>query len=247
MTNPDLRLQLLRDPRLAPHVLSPMPVWVFGTTPPCMVWTNAAGATLFGATDVAALMGRAIASSDPLAAELARLGATLPRADAPRLERLRGLGEAIGRRLTCACSWFAIDGTSALLIVGTESVGQPLPVIDRIRRLLIGLDAPLAVFGPTGTLLHASAAAAAHLGGAGTLAALGAAPLGAQARRAGVARGTAAAGPIRSSGSALRARCLCALKRLTCGRSLTAGRGQAGPRLLHAKAPSPPPTRKLLG
>ena len=196
MTNPDLRLQLLRDPRLAPHVLSPMPVWVFGTTPPCMVWTNAAGATLFGATDVAALMGRAIASSDPLAAELARLGATLPRADAPRLERLRGLGEAIGRRLTCACSWFAIDGTSALLIVGTESVGQPLPVIDRIRRLLIGLDAPLAVFGPTGTLLHASAAAAAHLGGAGTLAALGAAPLGAQARRAGVARGTAAAGPI---------------------------------------------------
>ena len=196
MTNLHLRLQLLRDPRLAPHVLSPMPVWVFGTTPPCVVWTNAAGATLFGATDVAVLMGRVIAVSDPLAAELARLGATLPRADAPRLERLRGLGEAIGPRLTCACSWFAIDGTSALLIAGTEAVGQPLPVIDRIRRLLIGLDAPLAVFGPTGALLYASAAATAHLAGAGTLAALGADPLGAQARRAGVARGATAAGPI---------------------------------------------------
>jgi PAS domain S-box-containing protein len=196
MTNPDLRLQLLRDPRLAPHVLSPMPVWVFGTRPQCVVWTNAAGAALFGATDVTTLMGRAIASTDPLAAEIVRLGATLPRADAPRLERLRGLGEAIGRRLTCACSWIAVDGPSALLIAGTEAVGQPLPVIDRIRRLLTGLDVPLAVFGPTGTLLHASAAAAAYLGGAVTLAALSADPLGAQARRVGVARGTAAAGPI---------------------------------------------------
>jgi PAS domain S-box-containing protein len=196
MIDPDLRLQLLRDPRLAPHVLSPMPVWVFGVTSRCVVWTNAAGAALFGAPDVAALMGRGIASSDPLVAEIARLDATLPCADAPRLERLRGLGEAIGPRLTCACSRFAVDGTSALLIAGTEAVGQPLPVIDRIRRLLIGLDAPLAVFGPTGALLHASAAAAARLGGAVSLAALGADPLGAQARRTGVACGTTLVGPI---------------------------------------------------
>jgi PAS domain S-box-containing protein len=196
MTNPDLHLQLLRDPRLAPYVLSPMPVWVLGVAPRCVVWTNAAGAALFGAADVGSLVGRAIAPSDPLAAEIARLGATLPRADAPRLERLRGMGEGIGRRLTCACSCFALEATPGLLIVATEAVGQPLAMVDRVRRLFTGLGAAVAVFDPSGTLLYASAAAAAQLGDAESLATLGADPLGAQARRAGAARGTVSVGPI---------------------------------------------------
>jgi PAS domain S-box-containing protein len=196
MTNPDLRLQLLRDPRLAPHVLSPMPVWVFSVAPRCVVWTNAAGAALFGAPDVAGLEGRAIAESDPLAAEIGRLSATLPGADAPRLEPLRGIGEGIGPLLTCACSRFALDATSGLLIVATESVGRPLPMADRVRRLFTGLAAPLAVFGPNGALLYASAAAAAHLDGALSLAALGVDSLGAAARHAGGARGTTPVGPI---------------------------------------------------
>jgi PAS domain S-box-containing protein len=196
MTNPDLQLQLLRDPRLAPYVLSPMPVWVFGVAPRCVVWTNAAGAALFGATDVAALVGHGIAASDPLAAEITRLGATLPRADAPRLERLSGIGQTIGRRLTCACSWFVREGTSGLLIVATEAVGQPLSMIDRVQRLFTGVAAPLAVFGPSGALLYASAAATAHLHGAVSLAALGADSLAAQARRVGLARGTTPVGPI---------------------------------------------------
>jgi PAS domain S-box-containing protein len=196
MTNPDLRFQLLRDPRLAPHVLSPMPVWVFGVAPRCVVWTNAAGAALFGATDVAALEGRAIAESDPLAAEIGRLGATLPRADTPRLESLRGIGEGLARRLTCACSWFALDATSGLLIAATEAVGRPLPMADRVRRLFAGWAAPLAVFGPSGALLYVSAAAAAHLGGALSLTALGVDPLGAQARLAGRACGTTPVGSI---------------------------------------------------
>jgi PAS domain S-box-containing protein len=187
---------LLRDPRLAPHVLSPMPVWVFGVAPRCVVWTNAAGAALLGATDVAALEGRAIAESDPLAAEIGRLGATLARADAPRLEPLGGFGEGSGRRLTCACSRFALDATSGLLIVATESVGGPLPMADRVRRLFTGLAAPLAVFGPSGALLYASAAATAHLNGALSLAALGVESLGAAARHAGAARGTTPVGTI---------------------------------------------------
>jgi PAS domain S-box-containing protein len=196
MTNPDQRLQLLRDPRLAPHVLSPMPVWVFSVAPQCVVWTNAAGAALFGATDVAALEGRVIAESDPLAAEIGRLGATLQPADAPRLEPLRSIGEGIARRLTCACSWFALGATAGLLIAATEAVGRPLPMADRIRRLFTGLAAPLAVFGPGGALLYASTAAAAHLRGALSLTALGVDPLGAQGRHAGRARGTTAVGPI---------------------------------------------------
>ncbi|HXW31321.1 MAG TPA: PAS domain S-box protein [Xanthobacteraceae bacterium] len=161
-----------------------------------MVWTNAAGAALFGATDVAALEGRAISESDPLAAEIGRLGATLPRAEAPRLEPLRGMGEGTGRRLTCACSWFALGATSGLLIVATEAVGRPLPMADRVRRLFAGLAAPLAVFGPSGALLYGSTAAAAHLGSALTLAALGVDPLGVEARRVGRARGTTLGGPI---------------------------------------------------
>jgi PAS domain S-box-containing protein len=196
MTHPDLHLQLLRDPRLAPHVLSPTPAWVFGVAPRRLLWTNAAGAALFGATDVAALVGRGIAASDPLAAEIARLGATLPRADAPRLEQLRGVGEAIGRPLSCACSWLSLDATSALLIVATEAVGQPLPMVDRVQRLFTGVAVPLAVFGPSGALLYASGAAAAHLGGAASLAALGADALGAQAQRVGLARGTTPVGSI---------------------------------------------------
>jgi PAS domain S-box-containing protein len=174
-----------------------MPAWVFGVAPPRVLWANAVGAAQLGATDMIALAGRELPPTDALAAEIARLAVSLPRAGPPRLERLRGIGGGIGRRVVCACSRFSgADGMSGLLIAATEPVGPTLSAVDRVRRLFATLDAPLAVFDLSGALLYASAAAADCLGEAATLAAFGAEELGAQARRSGTARGSTPAGSI---------------------------------------------------
>ena len=71
-----------------------------------MLWANATGAALLGAATPAALAERSFAADEPVAAEIARLAASLPPTGAPRLEQLRG----IGSNLVCTCSRVSLPG-----------------------------------------------------------------------------------------------------------------------------------------
>ena len=187
MTFVESELALLRDPRLAAPATSAWPVWLWSADASRILWANAAGAALFGAADTRECVQRRFDTTNPAAAQIVRLAATLPSAGPPRLERLRGFGLGFGRALTCACSRLVVaDGKAAVLVAATEPAGPALSLAERVRRLF-GDDEPLAVFAADGALVHATAAARVELGGANSLSALGIQAVAAKALDAGSA------------------------------------------------------------
>ncbi len=174
----DSELAPLRDPRLAELATSTWPAWLWSADGSRILWANAVGAAIFGAANVSALGERRFKTSDTAAAQVIRLGATLPSRAQERLERLRAFGAGFGRGLTCVCSRIVLDdGRAAVLIAAAEPAGPVLTLSERVRRLFPdGADA-IAAFAPDGTLAHANAAAQTRLGGATTLSALAIADL----------------------------------------------------------------------
>ena len=169
----DSELAPLRDPRLAALAPSAWPAWLWSADGARILWANAAGAAIFGAADIGALGQRRFKANDAAAAQVIRLGATLPSRSQERLERLRGFGAGFGRALTCLCSRIVLDdGRAAVLIVAAEAAGPTLTLGERLRRLFPDGKDAIAAFGPDGTLLYANAPARARLHGAATLAAL---------------------------------------------------------------------------
>ena len=163
----------LRDPRLAALATGAWPAWLWSTDGSRILWANAVGVAIFGAASVGALGQRRFKSSDIAAAQVIRLGATLPSRAQERLERLRGFGAGFGRALTCVCSRVVLDdGRAAVLIVAGEAAGPALTLGERVRRLFADGNDAIAAFGADGTLVHANAAALARLAGATTLSAL---------------------------------------------------------------------------
>jgi PAS domain S-box-containing protein len=163
----------LRDPRLAALATGAWPVWLWSTDGSRILWANAVGAAIFGAASVGALGPRRFKSNDIAAAQVIRLGATLPSRAQERLERLRGFGAGFGRALTCVCSRVVLDdGRAGVLIVAGEAAGPALTLGERVRRLFADGDDAIAAFGADGMLVHANAAACARLAGATTLSAL---------------------------------------------------------------------------
>jgi PAS domain S-box-containing protein len=197
MTEAQRLLAQFRDPRLAPHLVSAVPALVWAADGSRVLWANAAGAVLLGAATPAALLGRRFTATDPLAAMVPRLATNLPRSAGARLERLRGLGGPLGRPLACACSRLTLDdGAPAILMVAAEPAGRPLQLAERVRRLLAGCEAPVAVYARDGSLIHATAAAQRLAGNTG-LGAIGAEQLAGTALDAGAAVGDSAMGPLR--------------------------------------------------
>jgi PAS domain S-box-containing protein len=169
----DSELAPLRDPRLTALATNAWPAWLWSADGAHILWANAIGAAIFGAADIGALGQRRFKANDAAAAQVIRLGATLPSRSQERLERLRGFGAGFGRALTCLCSRIVLDdGRAAVLIVAAEAAGPTLPLGERLRRLFPDSKDALAAFGPDGMLLYANAAARARLHGAATLAAL---------------------------------------------------------------------------
>ncbi|MGB6660964.1 MAG: PAS domain-containing sensor histidine kinase, partial [Xanthobacteraceae bacterium] len=126
----------LRDPRLAALATGAWPVWLWSTDGSRILWANAVGAAIFGAASVGALGPRRFKSNDIAAAQVIRLGATLPSRAQERLERLRGFGAGFGRALTCVCSRVVLDdGRAGVLIVAGEAAGPALTLGERVRRL----------------------------------------------------------------------------------------------------------------
>jgi PAS domain S-box-containing protein len=167
-----------------------IPAWLWSADATRILWGNPAAAAIFNAPSSTALTGHTIDPKGSAALQIARLAGTLPHGAAPRLERLRGFGGRMGGALMCGCSRILLaDGTPAILVAATEAAGKRFSLSEQAQRLLAGTDEPLALFEGNGALLHATPAARARLGGAESLAVLGAATFGATALAAGRADG----------------------------------------------------------
>lgn len=162
MMSSQSRLSDLRDPRLAPHATSAAPAWLFRDDGSAILWANAAGAAMLGASDVAAVTEHSAGALALAGPQIERLAPTLRHGAAPQLARLRGLGSAIGRPLLCACS--RLTERSAILVVAAEPVGPGLSLEERVRRMLRGIDEPVAAFAEGGALLFATEPASRILG-----------------------------------------------------------------------------------
>jgi PAS domain S-box-containing protein len=197
MTDSEPQFDPLWDTRLTPYFVSASPAWLFELDPIRLVWTNAAGAMLLGALSPSELATRPIAATHLMARHVARLAGNLPRSQAPRLERLRGIAGGLGRVVVCACQRILLDaGTPAVLIGALEKVAAAIPLAERVRREMGNVNAPIAVFAADGALIHASPEVARRLSGATRLAEIGSDELRVEACHSGHARGDTAVGKV---------------------------------------------------
>jgi signal transduction histidine kinase len=196
MSEPAGNLVWLSHPRLTSSAMSSLPAWLWSIDATRLLWANPAGAAIFDAPTSAAIRASMLGARGPAAIQVARLATTLPQDGALRFERLRGLGTGIGGVLTCACSCITLsDQTRAILVAATERAGDEFPLSERVRRLLAECAEPIAAFSSEGNLIDASPAARRCLGGATSLAALGADAFGANALD-GTATVASRAGPL---------------------------------------------------
>jgi len=186
MSVADSIVALTRDPRLSPYATSAIPAWAWSLEAQRPIWANASGAALFDAATPAELVGRTFQQDDPVAAEVARVAATLPANGAPRLGQFRIGAHA----LTCTCSRVALGDTQAILVLGSEPMRPALPLAARVERLFAPASAAVAVFSGDGALLYATG----ELGSDTTLATLGADGLKDAAIASGSATGETALG-----------------------------------------------------
>jgi PAS domain S-box-containing protein len=197
MSGVDFQLACLSDPRLAAHALCPLPAWLWSPDAARILWANPTGSAIFGAGTPAAATRLGFEADHQAATQIARLAGTLPTGGAARLERLRGFGANLGGVLLCLCSRITLaDNTAAILVVATERAGKELPLPERTRRLLAGLDYPAAAFTADGELIEVAAAARARFGEARELTALGAEGLAREAMLNGQATGDSKIGPM---------------------------------------------------
>src|ERR1700727_208402 len=160
MNNAEFQLRGVGDPRLAVHATSALPAWLWSIDGTGILWANPVGARLFGAANAAILAGKSFGPADPHRRQIAQRAARLPLSGALRLERLRGFGAALGALVTCGCTRLDFaDGSHGILVVAAEMVGRPLPLAERLQRLVEGIDTPIAAFTRDGLFIGASDAA----------------------------------------------------------------------------------------
>jgi PAS domain S-box-containing protein len=165
MNHSEFQLRGVGDPRLAVHATSARPAWLWSTDGTRILWANPVGARLFGAANGATLAEKLFGPADPHRRQVAQLANRLPANGAIRLERLRGFGAAYGRLVTCGCARLDFaDGSHGILIAAAEPVGRAMPLVERLQRLVEGVDSPIAAFARDGMFIGASDAAQSLLG-----------------------------------------------------------------------------------
>jgi PAS domain S-box-containing protein len=165
MNNAEFQLRGVGDPRLAVHATSPLPVWLWSIDGTRILWANPVGARLLGAANGATLAKKVFGPADPHRRQVAQLAGRLPADGATRLERLRGFGAPLGTLLTCGCARLEFaDGNHGILVAAAEAVGRPMPLVERLQRLVEGIDSPIAAFARDGMFVGASDAARPLLG-----------------------------------------------------------------------------------
>ncbi|HEY3793519.1 MAG TPA: PAS domain-containing protein, partial [Bradyrhizobium sp.] len=158
-------MRAIADPRLARYATSALPAWLWSIDGTRIRWANPVGAVLFGATNAAELARKTFGPADPHRRQVAQLAGKLASTGAIRLERLRGFGAALGTLATCGCARLDFaDGHSGVLIVATAPAGRAMPLVERLQRLVQGIDTPIATFARDGMLVGASDAARPLLG-----------------------------------------------------------------------------------
>ena len=156
----DFQSHFAGDLRLAQHATSASPAWLWTTDGAQILWANPVGAQLFGAANAAELARRTLGPADAHRRQVAQLAPRLASVGAMRLERLRGFGAQLGQLMTCACMRLDFpDGHHAILIAATEPAGRSLPLTERLRLLVEGVESPVAAFAADGALAGASEAA----------------------------------------------------------------------------------------
>jgi PAS domain S-box-containing protein len=124
MNNAEFQLRDGGDPRLAAHAASHWPAWLWSTDGSKILWANPIGARLLGAA-------KTFGPADPHRRQVAQLAGRLLPTGAPRLERLRGFGAALGTLVTCACARLDFsDGDAGILVIAMLSPGE----LQRIGR-----------------------------------------------------------------------------------------------------------------
>lgn len=165
MNNAEFQLRGVGDPRLAVHATSPLPAWLWSTDGTRILWANPVGARVFGAANGAVLAGKIFGPADPHRRQVAQLAGRLPLTGAIRLERLRGFGASLGTLVTCGCARLDFaDGSHGILVAAAEPVGRAMPLVERLQRLVEGIDTPIAAFARDGMFVGASEAARSLLG-----------------------------------------------------------------------------------
>jgi PAS domain S-box-containing protein len=165
MNNAEFQLRGVGDPRLAVHATSALPAWLWSIDGTWIPWANPVGAKLFGAANGASLATKIFGPADQRRRQVAQLAGRLPLTGTIRLERLRGFGAPLGQLVTCGCARLDFaDGSQGILITAAEPVGLAMPLVERLQRLIEGIDTPIAAFARDGMFVGASAAAPALLG-----------------------------------------------------------------------------------
>jgi hypothetical protein len=165
MNTAEFQLQAVSDPRLAVHATSPLPAWLWSTDGTQILWSNPVGARVFDVANAVELSRKTFGPADEHRRQMAQLAHRLPPAGAIRLERLRGFGAALGMLVTCGCARLDFaDGGQGVLIAAVEPVGRPMPLVERLQRLIEGIETPIAAFARDGMFVAASNAARSLLG-----------------------------------------------------------------------------------
>jgi PAS domain S-box-containing protein len=165
MNHAEFQLRGVGDPRLAVHATSALPAWLWSTDGSRILWANPVAARLFGAANGAALTEKVFGPADSHRRQVAQMANRLPPNGAIRLERLRGFGAALGALITCGCARLEFaDGSHGILVVTAETVGRAMPLLERLQRLVEGIDTPIAAFARDGMFVGGSEAARSLLG-----------------------------------------------------------------------------------
>jgi PAS domain S-box-containing protein len=165
MNSSEFQLRGISDPRLAVHATSALPAWLWSVDGTRILWANPVGAKVFGAANAAALAKKLFGPADAHRRQVARLAGRLPLNGTVRLERLRGFGATLGRLVTCGCARLEFaDGSHGVLVAAAELSVHPMPLVERLQRLVAGIDSPIAAFARDGLLIGASESAGPLLG-----------------------------------------------------------------------------------
>jgi PAS domain S-box-containing protein len=165
MNNAEFQLRGIDDPRLAVHATSALPAWLWSVDGTRILWANPVGARIFGAANGAALAEKIFGPADAQRRQVAQLAGRLPPTGAVRLERLRGFGAPLGMLVTCGCARLDFaDGGHGILVAAAETAGRTMPLLERLQRLVEGIDTPIAAFARDGMVVGASDAARPLLG-----------------------------------------------------------------------------------
>ncbi|TWA91355.1 PAS domain-containing protein [Bradyrhizobium stylosanthis] len=165
MSSSDFQLRGVGDPRLAVHATSQLATWLWSVDGARVLWANPVGARLFGAANAAALAQKTFGPADSHRRQVVRLARRLPANGAARLERLQGFGARLGTLMTCACARLDFaDGSHAILVTAMDPAARPMPLVERLLRLVDGATVPMAAFAPDGLFVGASEAARRLLG-----------------------------------------------------------------------------------